>query len=56
MYFDDHEPPHFHVRYNDYRAAVSIKKPTGTLCCQFSYVVSIPLYQALPRLIFPSGF
>jgi hypothetical protein len=19
MYFDEHDPPHFHVRYNDYR-------------------------------------
>ncbi|EFI32862.1 conserved hypothetical protein [Desulfonatronospira thiodismutans ASO3-1] len=26
MYFDDHEPPHFHVRYNEYRAAVSIQE------------------------------
>jgi hypothetical protein len=25
IYFDDHNPPHFHVRYNDYRAIVSIK-------------------------------
>jgi len=25
MYFDDHNPPHFHVKYNDYRALVSIK-------------------------------
>lgn len=24
MYFDDHEPPHFHVRYNEYRALVAI--------------------------------
>jgi len=24
MYFDDHNPPHFHVRYNDYRALISI--------------------------------
>jgi len=24
MYFDDHNPPHFHVRYNDFRAIVSI--------------------------------
>ena len=24
MYFDDHEPPHFHVRYNEYRAIVAI--------------------------------
>jgi len=25
MYFDDHNPPHFHVRYNDFRAIISIK-------------------------------
>lgn len=24
MYFDEHDPPHFHVRYNEYRAAMSI--------------------------------
>jgi len=24
MYFDEHNPPHFHVRYNDYRAIISI--------------------------------
>src|SRR3954466_14135886 len=24
MYFNDHNPPHFHVRYEDYRAKVSI--------------------------------
>ena len=24
MYFDDHNPPHFHVRYNDNRALISI--------------------------------
>jgi hypothetical protein len=24
MYFDDHNPPHFHVRYNDHRALISI--------------------------------
>ena len=24
MYFDDHNPPHFHVRYNDSRAIISI--------------------------------
>ena len=24
MYFDDHNPPHFHVRYNDFRASISI--------------------------------
>jgi hypothetical protein len=25
MYFDDHNPPHFHVKYNEYRAIISIK-------------------------------
>ena len=25
MYFDEHNPPHFHVRYNEYRASVEIK-------------------------------
>ena len=25
MYFDEHNPPHFHVRYNDYRASMEIK-------------------------------
>jgi len=25
MYFDDHNPPHFHVRYNEHRAAMSIE-------------------------------
>ena len=24
MYFNDHEPPHFHVRYAEYRATLSI--------------------------------
>lgn len=24
MYFDEHNPPHFHVRYNEYSAAVAI--------------------------------
>ena len=24
MYFNDHNPPHFHARYEDYRAAVGI--------------------------------
>ena len=24
MYFNDHNPPHFHAKYNDYRAAISI--------------------------------
>jgi hypothetical protein len=26
MYFDDHNPPHFHVRYNDERALISISE------------------------------
>ncbi len=25
MYFDEHNPPHFHVRYNEHRASVDIK-------------------------------
>lgn len=25
MYFDEHNPPHFHVRYNDYRAVIAIR-------------------------------
>ena len=24
MYFDEHNPPHFHVRYNEYRASMEI--------------------------------
>jgi hypothetical protein len=24
MYFNDHEPPHFHVQYNDFRAVFLI--------------------------------
>ena len=24
MYFDDHNPPHFHVIYNDFKAIISI--------------------------------
>ena len=24
MYFDDHYPPHFHVRYKEYRALIAI--------------------------------
>jgi len=24
MFFDDHNPPHFHARYGDYRVAVEI--------------------------------
>ncbi len=25
MYFDDHNPPHFHVKYNDYKAMMDIQ-------------------------------
>jgi hypothetical protein len=25
MYFDEHKPPHFHVRYNDFRAVMGIR-------------------------------
>jgi len=24
MYFNEHDPPHFHVRYNEYRAVIGI--------------------------------
>lgn len=24
MYFNEHNPPHFHAEYNDYRASISI--------------------------------
>ena len=26
MYYDDHSPPHFHVRYGEYRAIVEIDR------------------------------
>ncbi len=25
MYYREHNPPHFHVRYNEYKATISIK-------------------------------
>ncbi|ABL65178.1 DUF4160 domain-containing protein [Chlorobium phaeobacteroides] len=25
MYFDEHNPPHFHVQYNEYRASMDIR-------------------------------
>lgn len=33
MFGDDHNPPHFHVRYGDYRAIITIQKGVvkGTL-------------------------
>ena len=27
MYFNDHAPPHFHVRYEEFRAIVGIRAP-----------------------------
>jgi len=24
MYFDEHNPPHFHIKYNEYRASMEI--------------------------------
>lgn len=33
MFFDEHNPPHFHVRYNEYKAIININDGliTGTL-------------------------
>lgn len=28
MYMPDHNPPHFHVRYNEYRATIDIQSGT----------------------------
>lgn len=28
MYFSDHPPPHFHVRYGNYRGVITIESPT----------------------------
>ncbi|MBI3985292.1 MAG: DUF4160 domain-containing protein, partial [Lentisphaerae bacterium] len=25
MYFDEHNPPHFHVQYNEHRATIEIR-------------------------------
>ena len=25
MYFDEHNPPHFHIKYNEYRASMHIE-------------------------------
>ncbi len=25
MYFDEHNPPHFHVEYNEHKASINIK-------------------------------
>ncbi len=26
MYYEDHNPPHFHVKYNDFRAVISVNE------------------------------
>jgi hypothetical protein len=26
MFFDDHPPPHFHAKYNEYQAVIGIKR------------------------------
>jgi hypothetical protein len=34
MYYSEHPPPHFHVRYGNHKAVISIESPTllhGTL-------------------------
>ena len=28
MYFDDHAPPHFHAKYNEFKAEILIKELT----------------------------
>ena len=33
MYYDDHNPPHFHVRYNEYRAIIDIQTGKVTDRC-----------------------
>jgi hypothetical protein len=25
MYFDEHNPPHFHIRYNEFRASMEVQ-------------------------------
>ena len=32
MYLPDHNPPHFHVRYNEYRATIDIQTGKVTGC------------------------
>ena len=45
MYFNDHNPPHFHVRYEDFRAIVGIdplELREGSLpLCQLEFVAQI---------------
>lgn len=31
MYFDEHNPPHFHAQYNEYRASVDIRNLNITI-------------------------
>jgi hypothetical protein len=33
MLFDDHNPPHFHVKYGNYRAQITIKEGTVKGLC-----------------------
>jgi|GEM_PF-4357959 len=39
MYFDEHNPPHIHVRYNEYRASMNLKDLNviaGKIACKSS--------------------
>ena len=29
MFYNDHEPPHFHVRYGDYKAILAVRERVG---------------------------
>ena len=43
MYFDEHNPPHFHVRYNEYRASMEINNLniiTGSLLAKIRGLVA----------------
>ena len=31
MYFDEHNPPHFHIQYNEYRATMDIQSLNITI-------------------------
>lgn len=31
MYFDEHNPPHFHVRYNEHRAVMAIRNQAALM-------------------------
>ena len=36
MYIDDHNPPHFHVWYDDYQAEITIKESRAYLLAMSS--------------------